>query len=353
MTWSQDSQQFAEDLFEKAQQLGFGQLHCKIDAKTGMQAVIAIHNEARGPALGGARFYAYPNSWAAILDAMRLARGMTYKAAMANLPHGGGKAVLIQPTHIADRAALFRSFGGFINDLNGRYITAVDSGTCVADMDVIAETTHYVTCSEKQGGDPSYFTALGVFEGIKAAIEFVWGDRPLNDTHVLIQGVGNVGYHLATLLHQCEVKLTVSDVNHAAVSRCVEDFNAQSVDPALVYDIPCDVFAPCALGAILNDDTISRLKTPIVAGSANNQLASPRHAAQLQQQQILYATDYVINAGGLIYAAAQYDNVPKQEVINKVNVIKETLLDLFQRSEKDNRTPTEMADQIAQERIHS
>ncbi|MFV2057655.1 MAG: Leu/Phe/Val dehydrogenase [Thiohalomonadales bacterium] len=340
------------DLLEVAGSMQFGDIHIKTDAKTGLKAIIAIHNTHLGPALGGCRCVSYPTHDAAVLDAMRLAQGMSYKAAIATIPHGGGKSVLIKPDMPYDREAMFESFGEFVETLAGRYITAVDSGSSVKDMDVIArKTKHVVSISKHAGGkgDPSPYTSLGVLRGIQAAVQFKLGKDSLAGIHVAIQGAGNVGYHLSKLLVDLGAKISVCDSKPEAERRFATDFNARIVPNEAIFDLDCDVFAPCALGAILNDKTAHSLKASIVAGGANNQLANPRVAQLLHKRGILYATDYVINAGGLIHVSI--DNA--EEIKLKVDHIYDALQEIFQRSQEDDLPTSVVADDIAQEIINA
>jgi leucine dehydrogenase len=248
-----------------------------------MRAIVAIHSTKLGPALGGCRFIEYPNTNAAIIDALRLARGMSYKAAISDLAFGGGKAVIIKPKGAFDRTALFKAFGRFVEELGGRYITAKDSGTTLEDMDIIATITNYVS-STSEMVDPSPFTAHGVRRGIEAAVKFQLGKDSLDGLRVAIQGVGYVGHYLAAELHALGAKLIVADTDTAAVTRCVNEFGAQAVGVDDIYAVDCDVFAPCALGAIINDVTIPRIKASIIAGAANNQLDENRHGKILKQK---------------------------------------------------------------------
>jgi leucine dehydrogenase len=342
---------FHDELLRYAENLGFGDLHIKLDAATGLCAIIAIHSTKRGPALGGCRCIEYHSVADAVRDALRLARGMSFKAAISDLPLGGGKSVLIKPKHIADRHAYFVAFGRFVNELGGRYITAMDSGTEVSDMESIAQATPYVTTVAKENGDPGPYTALGVLRGIEAAVKFKFNRDYLEGLHVAIQGVGHVGYNLAKGLHEQGVTLTVCDRNPHAVQKCVDEFGAKAVSSEEIYQQACDIFAPCALGAIINDDTIPLLQTNIVAGSANNQLAEPRHEIILQQKGILYAPDYVINAGGLIHAFAEYDKSSTQETGKHINHIYDTLLMIFERAAREQKGTGEIADIIASERL--
>lgn len=339
------------DFLDYALSHGFGELHFKVDPATGMKAIIAIHNTKLGPALGGCRYISYPDTASALKDAMRLAKGMSYKAALVNLPLGGGKAVVIKPPYHHDRVAYMHRFGEFVNDLGGRYITALDSGTELSDMDIIGQHTRHVASLSSYNGDPSPYTAKGILRGIQAAVYFKLGTDSLNGLHIAIQGLGHVGYSLARQLHELGARLTVADVVPANVERAVLEFKATSVTTENIYKVPCDVFAPCALGAILNDITINQLQTTIVAGAANNQLAHSYHGQVLHDKGILYAPDYVINAGGLIYAASKYLNTPEEIVSAQMDSIGTSLLQIFQRSASENRPVSEIADTIAQERL--
>ena len=340
-----------DDFLDYALVHGFGDLHFKVDPETGMKAIIAIHSTKLGPALGGCRFIEYPNTTSAIYDAMRLARGMSYKAASVNLPLGGGKAVVIKPNKPFDREAYLHAFGKFVNELNGRYITALDSGTQLSDMDIIAQHTPYVASLSSHNGDPSPSTAKGVLRGIQAAVEFKLGKNKLEGLHIALQGLGHVGYLLASHLHKLGAKLTVADINPALVERAVKEFGAEAVSTESIHKVSCDVFAPCALGAIINDRTIGQLQTPIIAGAANNQLAHTYHGQLLHEKGILYAADYVINAGGLIYAANKYLHTPEQLVNHQIDGIHTSLLAIFSRSMRENRPASEIADTLAQEKL--
>lgn len=344
-----------DTLMRYARALGYGDVHLKIDEKTGLKAIIAIHNLNRGPAIGGCRLVHYETVDKAYEDALRLGYMMSYKAAINNLPHGGAKAVLIKPKVIKDREAYFEKFGEFVNELGGRYITAVDSGMTPWEMDIIARRTKFVTCTTNSdsANDPSPLTALGVRRGIQAAIKFKLNKDDLDGVHVAIQGVGHVGYHLAKELHTLGARLTVADVNIKALERCMDEFGVTVCrQPEDIYDVQADVFAPCALGAILNLETIKRLRVKIVAGSANNQLAHHHYAKLLQERGILYAPDFLINAGGLIHVAVIYDHGTIQQSIAKINDIYDTVLEIFQRSVSENRSTEEIAMKIARERLH-
>ena len=342
------------DVFGKLAAHDFGEVHFKHDKATSLKAIVAIHDSRLGPALGGCRFIDYDTDEAAYIDALRLARGMTYKAALAGLGHGGGKSVIIRPRGKFDRVALFRAFGKFINDLRGHYITAEDSGTGLEDMEIIRTQTKHVTGidpSHGGSGDPSPFTALGVRRGIEAAVKFKLGKNDLKGVHVAVQGVGHVGYYLCKELAAAGAKLTVADVDKLKSERAKREFGAEVTEIDRVAYVDCDVFAPCALGAGLNDDTIPHLKAPIVAGAANNQLAEPRHGDDLHARGILYSPDYAINAGGLVNVAQEvkgYDAKLSREGTMKIY---DTMLDIFERSKRVNAPTHKVADILVEEKL--
>ncbi|PJD93943.1 MAG: amino acid dehydrogenase [Legionella sp.] len=338
-----------DDFLEYALQHHFGNIHCKVDPETGMKAIIAIHNTNLGPALGGCRFIEYDNSRAALFDAMRLARGMSFKSAIAGLPLGGGKAVIIKPKHQFDRAAYFHAFGKFVQELNGQYITALDSGTELTDMDIIAEHTHHVASLSCDDGDPAGSTTLGTLRGIQAAVAFQMKRDTLSGITVAIQGLGHVGYLLAHYLHDLGVKLIVADIDPERVKKIEIECGAQSVSTNDIHKVPCDVFSPCALGATLNDITIPQLQTKIIAGAANNQLAHAFHGQILHDKGILYAPDYVINAGGIIFACGKYFRTPEAEVQKTVDRIGPSLMQVFTRSQQENKPTSQIADELAEE----
>lgn len=346
---SAHSNDISDDFLDYALSHGFGELHFKVDPETGMKAIIAIHSTKLGPALGGCRFIEYPNTSKALDDAMRLARGMSYKSALANLPLGGGKAVIIKPSKAFDRTAYMHRFGEFIDVLGGRYVTALDSGTQLSDMDIINQHTPHVASLSSHNGDPSPSTAIGVLRGIEAAVLFKLNKENLVGIHVAIQGLGHVGYLLAGHLHELGAKLTVADINPQAVENAVNEFGATAVSTDNIHKVECDVFAPCALGAIINDVTLNQLQTKIIAGAANNQLAHTYHGQLLHDKGILYATDYVINAGGVIFASGKYLNTPEVIVNSQIDRVRATLLDVFTRAQHENRPTNLIADAMAQE----
>lgn len=342
-----------DGLFRYADLLNYGQVHVKFDHKTGLKAIIAVHNLKRGPAIGGCRLIHYPTTDAALEDALRLGYMMSFKAAISDLKHGGAKAVLIKPKVIKDRKAYLEAFADFVHELDGRYITAVDSGTSPEDMDIIQKRTPYVTCTTSSGigGDPSPETAFGVRRGIEASVKFKLNRDNLDGIHVAIQGAGHVGYYLAKELHAQGARLTMCDVSPVSLQRCIDEFGVATCAPEAIYDIKADVFAPCALGAILNLHTIKRLQVPIVAGSANNQLAHQHHGVLLHERGILYAPDFLINAGGLIYVAAAYDHANLEKAKEQVGQIYESTMDVYIRAQNENLATNEIAERIAVDRL--
>ncbi|MEM9067041.1 MAG: Glu/Leu/Phe/Val dehydrogenase dimerization domain-containing protein [Myxococcota bacterium] len=341
-------------VFEAMAHYDYGELHFHRDAASGLRAVIAIHDTRLGPALGGCRCIPYDTEEDAIVDALRLARGMTYKAAISGIPHGGGKAVLMRPSGEMDRAAFFRAFGKFVDDLGGHYITAEDSGTSVEDMEIVRTVTKYVTGVKPEhggGGDPSPFTALGVRRGIEALAKFALGRSDLEGLHVAVQGIGHVGYHLCKLLHERSAQLTVADIDPLKAERAQREFGASVVELDQIFEVECDVFAPCALGSALNDQSIPRLKCRIVAGAANNQLAAPHNGDDLFQRGIVYAPDYAINAGGLMNVAAEVAGYDREATTKRVNGIYDIIWEIADRAKQAEQPTHRIADTIAQEKL--
>ena len=326
-------------------------LHFFSDQATGLEAIVAIHNTRLGPALGGCRYLAYNSVDDAMADAMRLARGMSYKAALAGLDQGGGKAVILRQPHIADRAALFEAFGRCIESLRGGYITAMDSGTSSADMDCIAQQTAHVT-STTHAGDPSPHTALGVLAGIRSAVRARLGQESLDGVRVTLQGLGNVGYALAQLLQAEGAELLVADLDQGRVRLAEEEVGAQPLAPDAVYEAPCDVFAPCGLGGVINQRSITRLRCAVVAGAANNQLVEPALGEQLRTREILYAPDYVINAGGLLHVALTHRGVAAGDIAGRIRNIGSRLDSIFEQSLAQGRSPAEVADRQAEQLLY-
>jgi leucine dehydrogenase len=341
-------------LFEALANHDYGEIHLKRDAASSLQAIIAVHDTRLGPALGGCRFIHYDTEAEAITDALRLARGMTYKAAITGLELGGGKSVIMRPHWQFDRAALFRAFGKFVDDLGGHYITAEDSGTSIEDMEIIRTVTKHVTGAKPEhggSGDPSPWTALGVRRGIEACVKFRLGRDSIEGLCVAVQGVGHVGYHLCRELHALGARLIVADVDPLKSERAQREFGAEIVSLERIFTVECDVLAPCALGSALNDTTINKLKCGIVAGAANNQLAEPRHGDDLMQRGILYAPDYAINAGGLINVACEIDGYDEPKVRERITRIYDTIFEIAERASKAMAPTYRIADTMAQERL--
>ncbi len=328
------------------------------DAPSGLRAIIAIHDATPGPAIGGCRMWPYASEAEALTDVLRLARGMTYKAAMARLPFGGGKTVILGDPRTDKSEALFRALGRAVDSLGGRYYTGEDVGTDPADMDWAGTETLYVlgrTSGSGSSGDPSPVTARGVWLGIRAAVRHKLGREDLGGVRVAVQGLGHVGYHVARLLAQDGARLTVADLDPARAERAADEFGARVVGRDEILGVDADVLAPCALGGVINDETLPRLSCAIVAGAANNQLLEDRHGAALHARGILYAPDYVINAGGLINIAEElgprgYD---RGRALARVEVIAQTLAEVFERSAGAGTPTSAIADRIAEERIRS
>lgn len=326
-------------------------LHLAQDPVTGLRAIIAIHDTRLGPALGGCRYLAYPDDDSALRDAIRLARGMSYKAALAGLPHGGGKAVILRPAHVPDRAALFEAFGRMVETLGGRYITAVDSGTSSLDMDCVALHTRHVT-STQAAGDPSPCTALGVFAGIRASALARLGSDDLEGLRIAVQGLGNVGYALAEQLAAAGAELLVSDLDPGRVQLAVEQLGAHPVASDALLTTPCDILAPCGLGGVLNAQSAPQLRCAVVAGAANNQLASPDIADLLEARGILYAPDYVINSGGLIHVALRHRGDDMLAITAHLARIGQRLTDIYAHAQADKRSPARVADALAERLLY-
>ncbi|MGA8941766.1 MAG: Glu/Leu/Phe/Val dehydrogenase [Thermoactinomyces sp.] len=341
-------------IFDYMEKYDYEQLVFCHDEASGLKAIICIHDTTLGPALGGTRMWTYDSEEAAIEDALRLGRGMTYKNAAAGLNLGGGKTVVIGDPKKDKNEEMFRALGRFIQGLNGRYITAEDVGTTVEDMDIIHEETRYVTGVSPafgSSGNPSPVTAYGVYRGMKAASKEAFGDDSLKDRVIAIQGVGHVAYTLCKYLHEEGAKLVVTDINKENAERAVKEFGAEAVDPDKIYDVECDIFSPCALGAVINDETIDRLKCKVVAGSANNQLKEERHGDMLEEKGIVYAPDYVINAGGVINVADELLGYNRERAMKKVEGIYDNILKVFEIAKRDGIPSYLAADRMAEERI--
>ncbi|MWC31316.1 Glu/Leu/Phe/Val dehydrogenase [Paenibacillus sp. MMS18-CY102] len=334
---------------------GFEQLVWCRDRESDLTAFIAIHSTKCGPALGGCRLWPYANEEAAAQDAMRLARSMTYKAAAAELPYGGGKAVVIGQVGDAANAKRFEALGRFIDRLNGAYWTGVDVGTTATDMDFVALHTPFVTdTTGSLGGTGDWtadMTAYGVYVGIQVSARRVLGSRSLAGIAIAVQGLGKVGWALCRYLYRAGAQLIVTDLSASLMEQAVREFKALPVAVDRVYDAPCQIFAPCALGGIINEGTIDRLQCRIIAGSANNQLRDPSFALALKQQNILYAPDYVINAGGVIATAAELDGEGTFRTRSRVKRIGRTLESVYAEAERTNEATTLAADRFAELRM--
>ncbi len=327
------------------------------DKDTGLKAIIGIHNTVLGPALGGTRMWQYNNEWEALNDVLRLSRGMTFKAAITGLNLGGGKAVIIGNAKTQKTPELMRKFGEFVNSLSGKYITAEDVGMTTEDMDTVREVTPYVTgISQSKGGagNPSPVTAYGTFMGMKAAAKYKFGTDILEGKHVCVQGIGNVGEALVEHLTNEGALVTISDINEDRLKEVSDKYNASIYRGNDIYSEEMDIYAPCALGATINDETIYKLKAQVIAGAANNQLAEEhKHGTILRERNIVYAPDFLINAGGIINVYAELENYDRKEIMRKTENIYNTTLEIFDYADKNNITTQAAAFNIANERIEA
>lgn len=339
------------DILADMKQWGHEQVVLCQEPSCGYTGIIAIHDTTLGPALGGTRFWQYASGAEAINDALRLARGMTYKAAAAGLNLGGGKAVIIGDNKRPDRETVFRAHGRFVESLDGRYITAEDVGTSPADMEFVRRETRHVAGLQGLSGDPSPVTGYGVYMGMKAAAKHRWGSDSLKGRTVLVQGAGKVAYYLCTHLHAEGARLVVTDIDAEKLKRVVNELGATAVAPEAIYDQPGDIYAPCALGATINDDTLARLKVSVIAGGANNQLAEERHGEALEQRGLIYAPDFVINAGGLINVYGELEGWPQERAKRKAQEIYDAILKVFAIAARDGIPSFQAADRLAEERI--
>ncbi|WP_444994004.1 Leu/Phe/Val dehydrogenase [Aliikangiella sp. IMCC44359] len=323
------------------------------DKDSGLSAIICVHSTALGPAVGGCRMWEYNSDEGALIDALRLSRGMSYKNAMAGLNMGGGKSVIIGNPKTMKSDALFEAFGSFLNKLNGSYYSAEDVGINTGDMAIVHRKTDYVLGLEGRSGDPSPLTAFGVYQGMKAAVKHKLGRDSLEGVKVAVQGLGHVGYYLCEHLRSEGAELFVTDIHKESIDRVVDNLGATAVDKDEIYAQNVDVYAPCALGATINDATIPQLQCSIVAGAANNQLAEDRHGEVLKQKGILYSPDYVINAGGIINISFEQNGgeYNKQDSLDKVGAIYGTLSEIFQAAETDGKTTNLVADELARKKI--
>ena len=322
------------------------------DSAIGYCGIIAVHSTARGPACGGTRFWNYRNHAEALEDALRLARGMTYKSALADLPLGGGKSVIIGDNKTADRQKIFRAHGRLVHSLAGQYMTGEDVGTSPADMEYVRKETAYVSGLHGRSGDPSPKTARGVLRAMQAAAQHRWNSQDLSKKTVAIQGCGHVGYFLAQELHKVGATLIVTDIDAECVQRVVSEFGAAALQLEQIYSVPADIFAPCALGGILNHLTIPQLQVEIVCGAANNQLLEPLHGELLEQRGILYVPDYAANAGGIINGCCiEILGWDLPATLKKVDAIYDTTLQIFQLAKNERIPSYQAADKLAEQRI--
>jgi leucine dehydrogenase len=338
-------------LFETVREMGHEQVLYFHGKNPDIRAIIAIHDTTLGPAMGATRLYPYLNEEAALKDALRLSRGMTYKAACANIPAGGGKAVIIaNPEDKTDE--MLRAYGRFVNSLNGRFITGQDVNITPHDVRTIKQETNYVVGVEEKSGGPAPITALGVFLGIKAAVEFRWQTQDIQGMTVAVQGLGNVGKNLCRHLHEHGIKLIVTDVSPEKTAEIKQLFGAKVVEPDEVYSQNVDIFAPCAMGGIINSQTIPQLQAKIIAGAANNQLENERlHGQRLVEKDILYCPDYVINAGGIINVYNEMIGYNEDKAFQQVNNIYDTLLAIFDIAQQQSITTNDASERLADERI--
>lgn len=343
------------EAFEYMEKYRFEQLVLCHDQTSGLRAIIAIHNTYLGPALGGTRMWTYQTEDEALLDALRLARGMTYKSAAAGLNLGGGKAVIMGDPRKDKSEELFRAFGRYVQSLGGRYITAEDVGTSVQDMGYISMETKYVTgaaTSMGASGDPSPATAFGVWKGMKAAAKEIYGNSSLTGKTIAVQGLGHVGGNLLKHLAEEGAKLIVTDIYADRVKAVVDEFGAAAVDPKDIFGVKCDIFAPCALGAVINDETIAQFKCKIIAGAANNVLKEERHGDLLEQKGILYTPDFVINAGGVINVADELQGYSRERAFQRVAGIYENVQKVFEIAKRDKIPTYKAAEVMAEERMN-
>ncbi len=335
---------------------GHRQVSWFCDKETGLKAIIAVHDLTLGPALGGCRMYPYADEDAAVADVLRLSRGMTYKAAMAGVKLGGAKSVIIGNPHTDKTSELMLAMGRAIDQMGGRYIAGEDIGTNTTDMRNFRENTRYVSCVDVADGgygDPAPLTALGVFQSIRAGARYRWGSDDLHGRTVALQGVGNVGFVLAGMLAEAGAKLTVCDTHQANLDRAVQTYQADVMDPAMIHAAEVDIYAPCAIGATLNDQTIPDIRAAVIAGAANNQLARPHHGDRLREAGILYVPDYISNGGGLISCAAEWYGTERDQITPDVLRIEETVTHVLKEADARNIATSVAADQMAQERIEA
>ena len=338
-------------LFDTLAEMGHEEIVMCSDPSVGYKGILAVHSTKLGPALGGTRFWQYATDEEAITDALRLSRGMTYKNAVAGLNLGGGKSIIIGDNKTKDREKIFRAHGRFVETLGGRYITAEDVGTSTKDMSYVQMETKHVAGLAGKSGDPSPVTAHGVFRAVQASANRKWGSDSLEGKTIAIQGAGSVGSYLATELHEAGARLIISEIDPAKSAKVAKATGAKIVDDAGIFSVDADIFSPCALGGIINDKTIPKLKVEIVAGGANNQLLEERHGDELQRRGILYAPDYVANAGGVINVYGEVAGWDAQRALDKADDIYDTILKVFDIAEAKKIPTYEAADRLAELRL--
>jgi leucine dehydrogenase len=342
---------FTNEAYDHHEQVAFSE-----DRHSGLRAIIAVHSTNLGPAVGGCRMFPYASEADALFDVLRLSRGMTYKSALAALPFGGGKSVIIGDPAKHKSEALFRALGRFIDSLNGRYITAEDVGIDVNDMEyVFQETDNVVGVHQVHGGsgDPSPFTAFGTLQGIRASLQHKFGNEEVGDYAYAVQGVGHVGFELVKLLRATGAKVFITDINQEQVQRAVDEFGAEAVGLDEIYEVDADVFCPSALGGVVNMETIPRFKFKIVCGSANNQLATDECGSELERAGITYAPDYAVNAGGLMNVSIEFEGYNRERAKRMMRTIYYNVSQIFKIATRDGITSWEAADRMAQERIET
>ena len=341
------------EIYEKATNSGHEKVLVGHEPESGYRGIIAIHSTVCGPAVGGTRLWNYANEDEALIDALRLSRGMTYKNALPALPLGGGKAVIVGDNKTLDRVAIFSAHGRFVEALGGEYITAEDVGTSPSDMEIVRRETRHVAGLLSGTGDPSPFTARGVFRAMQAAAKHVWNRAELSGVTVALQGCGNVGYNLAKNLHAAGAKLIVSDVDGQKALRLVDEFDAVVVEPEQILSMRADIFAPCALGAVINDQSIPQLRSQIVVGAANNQLLEDRHGEVLKEQGVLYVPDYAANVGGVFSGCVEVLGWKPEDVSKKVDEIYDTVLNILELASAEDISTNKAADRIAENNLRA
>ena len=341
-------------VFDSVEETNHEQVVYGYDQSSGLKTIIAIHSTALGPALGGLRFYPYESEQDALIDVLRLSKGMSYKAAASGLDLGGGKAVIIGDPRADKSERLFRAYGRIVDSLRGRYVTAEDVGTTATDMELIRRETKWaVGIPEPEGGagDPSPATARGLFTGLTAISQFLWKDSDLSGRRVAVQGVGKVGYYYVERLVNAGCEVIVADTYGPAVDRVVEDFGVKAVDTEEILFVDCDILSPCAMGASLNEDTIPKLSTEVVAGAANNQLHEDADADRIAKRGILYAPDFVVNAGGLINVFEELRGYEATRAMHHVDSVHDATTRILEKARKDDTNPHEAAVAVAEERM--